>query len=241
MKRPEEIRTAPREWERVLQVAYEFLRKKQSIGDLVLFGSQAMSIYMRNPLRSKDLDLLSNQVSPRQIDSLAVELTRLENVQTRATSVQTRMFADRKMTTHAIELRIGGVPFFLEVFNKILDGRPTSLLDPYLELKKRWSLEIWTPSLEATVALRLAFRQPEGISRLNAIRLNRLIQENRRTLNFPQVHSILQKWGIQKWVEGNLLALYRRNRIRILKDNKILPGLELKISHPAQRPVNREP
>jgi predicted nucleotidyltransferase len=226
LKRPEEIRAAPQEWVRVLQVAYEFLRKKQSVGDLVLFGSQAMSIYMRNPLRSKDLDLLSNQVSSRQINSLAKELTHLADVQTRATTVQTRMFDAKKMTTHAIELRVGGLPFFVEIFDRILDGLPTSLLTPYIELKKRWNLEIWTPSLEATVALRLAFRQPEGITRFDAMRLNSLIRENRRSLDFDQLNSILKKWGIESWAEKNLVTLYRRNRVRTLNDDRILPGFD---------------
>ena len=188
-----------------------------------------MSIYMKNPLRSKDLDLLSNQVSPRQIASLATELTELPNVQTKATTVQTRMFDARKMTTYAIELRVGGLPFFVEIFDRILDGRATSLLDPYLELKRRWNLEIWTPSLEATVALRLAFRQPEGISRFNAMRLNSLIRENRRSLDFSQVGLILKKWGIENWVENNLIALLRRNRLRIINDYRILPDFEEKI------------
>lgn len=229
MKRPEEIRAAPREWVEILRVAYPFLRERQSIGDLVLFGSQALSIYMKSPLRSKDLDLLSAQVSLRQIEELSSELSKLKNVECRSTTVQTRMFDTRKMRTYAIELRVAGKPFFVESFDTILDGRPTTLLEPYLELKKRWNLEIWVPEREATLALRLAFRQPEGITSLNAMRLNSFMHENRKDLRLTRLTSILKDWQIEQWVERNLVGLYKRNRIRIIDDNKIIPGIEGKL------------
>jgi hypothetical protein len=94
----------------------------------------------------------------------------------------------------------------------------------------RWSaLEIWAPDREATVALRLAFRPPEGISRLNGIRLNSFIQENQNSIRFSRVRSILAVWGIERWVERNLIDLYNRNRIRITGDRKIVPGIESKL------------
>jgi hypothetical protein len=96
------------------------------------------------------------------------------------------------------------LPFFVEIFDKVLDGRSIALLDPYLDLRKRWGLEIWVPSLEATVSFRLALRQPEGISHFNAPRLNSLIRENRESLDFGKVNSILRKWDIEQWVEKNL-------------------------------------
>lgn len=229
MRRPKEIRAAPKEWIEILQVTYPFLREEHSIGDLVLFGSQALSIYMKSPLRSKDLDLLSTQVSLRQIEELSSELSKLENVEFRSTTVQTRLFGVRRLTTHAIELRIAGKPFFIESFDGLLDGRPTSILTPYLELKKRWKLELWVPELEAILALRLAFRQPEGISRLNAMRLNSFVRENRKFIRYKHLNSILANWQIEKWVETNLIDLYKRNRVRIIDDNKIIPGIENRI------------
>jgi len=228
LKRPQEIRAAPKEWISLLQAAYAFLRER-GVGDLTLYGSQAMSVYMRNPLRSKDLDLLSSQVSLRQAEALGEKLAEIKNVGYWSTTVQTRKFDDRKMTTYAIELRVGGKPFFVELFDTILDGQPLSLLQPYLEMTDRWNLELWTPSREATVALRLAFRQPEGITRLNATRLNSLIRENKRSLNLGQVTSILTSWKIVEWVERNLIELHRRHRLRILYDYRMVPGIEGKI------------
>lgn len=225
MKRPKEIRAAPREWMALLRVAYSFL-KGEGIGDLVLYGSQAMSVYMKNPLRSKDLDLLSTQVSFRQVEALADKLSEIREIQYRATTAQTRRFEDRKMTTYSIELRVNGKPFFVEVFDRILDGRSPSILQPYVEPVNRWALDFWSPTREAIVALRLAFRQPEGITRLNATRLNRFIRENRRSLDFKQVATIVKEWRIENWVESNLVQLYRRNRVRILNDEKIMPGIE---------------
>jgi len=228
LKRPREIRAAPREWVPLLRVAYSFLRG-QGIGDLLLYGSQAMSVYMKNPLRSKDLDLVSSQVSLRQMDALADKFSEINEVQYKATTAQTRKFDDRKMTTYAIELRVNGKPFFVEVFDRILDGRPPSILQPYVVPTKRWTLDLWSLTREAIVALRLAFRQPEGITRLNATRLNSFIQENRRSLDFERVAKIVEEWGIENWVEANLIQLYRRNRVRILNDSKMIPGIERRI------------
>ena len=228
MNRPEEIRAAPREWITLLRNAYPFLREQQSIGDLLLFGSQALSFYMKNPLRSKDLDFVSAQVGLRQMETLADRLSTMENVQYKTTTVQTKRFNGRRMTTYAIELRVNRKPFFVELFDSILDGRSLSILQPYVEPKERWGLEVWLPNREAILALRLAFRPPEGISRLNATRLNSFIRENRRSLDFKQVQSILREWGIMNWVERNLTELHRRNRIRVLDDRKIIPAIEEK-------------
>jgi hypothetical protein len=227
MKRPEDIRVAPTEWVKILQVAYPFLHDKA--GDLVIFGSQALSVYMKSPLRSKDLDMLSAQVGPHQMDQLATKLSNLENVDFRSSSVQSRLFGSTKMTTYAIELRIKERPFFVEVFDRILDGQAPSILQPYVEHVKRWELDVWVPDREATVALRMAFRQPEGISRFNATRLNAFIDENRRSIRFKRVSSILHKWNIEAWVEKNLIDLYRRNRLRIIGDGAIIPGIEKKL------------
>jgi hypothetical protein len=226
-----EIRAPPRDWIEILRVAYPFLRSKEKVGDLALFGSQALSIYVKSPLRSKDLDLLSGRVGPSQVDRLSGELGVLQNVEVRTSTVQTRMFGPRKMTTYTIELRVNGKPFMVELFDRILDGQPPSVLQPYIEPIKRWGLDIWAPDRDATMALRLSFRQPEGISRFNATRLNSFVQENLGSLRFNRVASILKNWGMEALVEKNLVDLYRKNRLRITGDNKILPGIEKKLKH----------
>jgi hypothetical protein len=94
------------------------------------------------------------------------------------------MFDQRKMTTYTIELRINNRPFLIELFDRILEAQAPYILQPYVELVKRWGLEVWAPDREATVALRVAFRRPEGISRFNATRLSAFIEENRRWIRF---------------------------------------------------------
>jgi hypothetical protein len=164
------------------------------------------------------------------MEAMAEKLSEIKGVEYRTTLVQTRAFEDRKMTTYAVELRVAGKPFFVEVFDRILDGRSPSILQRYVEPRKRWGLNFWSPTCEAIVALRLAFRQPEGITRLNAIRLNRFIRENQRSLRLKLVSGIIKEWEIQDWVEKNLVDLYSRNRIRIANDYKMIHGIERKIS-----------
>lgn len=194
-----------------------------------------MSAYMKNPLRSKDLDLLSSQVGFQQMEALADKLSEINEVQHKTTTAQTRRFEDRKMMTYSIELRVIGRPFFVELFDKILDGRPPSIIQPYVEPIKRWGLDFWAPTREAIVALRLTFRQPEGITRFNATRLNSLIQQNQESLDFKQVAAIVKEWNVENWVRDNLVQLYLRNRIRILNDYQIIPGIERKIKARQQK------
>src|SRR5438132_14363786 len=60
LKRPLELRAAPRSWRLVLKTAYPFLAET-GVRDLLVFGSQALSVYLKSSLRSKDLDLVSSQ------------------------------------------------------------------------------------------------------------------------------------------------------------------------------------
>ncbi len=187
MKRPTEIRTAPRDWLLVLKTAYPFL-VDQGIGDLLLFGSQALSIYLDSPLRSKDLDLVSPQIGPGHLEALRKHLE-TSGLETRSTTVQSKPLAKARMTVYTVELKLSSKPFFLEIFDKILDGQNPSILTPYAQQARKWNLDLWAPSPNAVVALRLSFRQPEGISRLNAIRLNNFIRQNRTKLDFAKTGS----------------------------------------------------
>ena len=222
MIRPLELRTPPAGWLRVLRAAYPFLRE-QSLGDLTLFGSQAMSVYMKTALRSKDLDLVSAQMGPRHQDSLRKLLSQTPALEVRSTSVQTKPLPRADMKIYSIELRLEGRPFFLEIFDKILDGSYISQLTPHVQQVQRWDLDLWVPSRNAIVALRLAFRRPEGISRLNGTRLNRFIKENRKKLEFKKIREIIQEWGMAKVVAANLEDLRKRHRMKILHEKDIFP------------------
>jgi len=213
MKRPSEIRTAPRGWLLVLKTAYPFLVNR-GIGDLLLFGSQALSVYLKSPLRSKDLDLVSSQIGPRHLEALRKHLES-SGLETRNTTVQSKPLAKARMTIYTVELRLGAKPFFLEIFDRILDGQNPSVLTP-----------------NAVVALRLSFRQPEGISRLNAIRLNSFIQQSRSNLSFDEVKKMIIQWGMEDRVKENLRILHKSHRLRIRGENLLYPRADLQ---PAQR------
>ena len=88
MKRRSEIRTAPRDWLLVLKTAYPFL-VNLGIRDLLLFGSQALSVYLKSPLRSKDLDFVSSQIGPRHLEALRKHLES-SGLETRNTTVQSK-------------------------------------------------------------------------------------------------------------------------------------------------------
>ena len=226
MKRPAEIRAPPRDWLRVLKISYPFLRE-QGIGDLFLYGSQAMSAYTKTPLRSKDLDLVSSQMGPRHQQALRQRLAQDPTLQVRSTTVQTKPLPLGDMTTYSVELRLSGRPFFLEVFNRVLDGKPPSTIAPHIQTVAKWGLNLWVPSPNALVALRLAFRQPEGISPLNCNRLNIFIREKRRQLDFNRISQLIAQWKMTGTVKANLDQLHMRHRLRVLHENQIrlqLPG-----------------
>src|SRR3989442_5257863 len=119
------------------------------------------------------------------------------------------------MTIYTVELRLGTKPFFLEIFDRILDGQNPSVLTPHAQRARKWNLDLWAPSPNTAVALRLSFRQPQGISRLNAIRLNSFLQQSRSKLSFDEVKKMIIQWGMEDRVTENLRILHKSRRLRI--------------------------
>lgn len=226
MRRPTEVRASPSEWVEVLRAAYPFL-VSGGISNLVLFGSQAMSFYMKNPLRSKDLDLVTDQLGPKLFEDLTNHLrnTRPAGAEFRTTNVQTKPFNGRMMTTYSVEMQISRRPFILEVFDSILDGRPPSILTEQVQKEARWGVDVWVPSRNAVVALRLCFRPPEGINRLNATRLNNFIRDNKARIDHQKVGEIVVSWGKADLVRMNLGQLHKRYRQKIKDQEKFLAAI----------------
>ncbi len=228
MKRPMEVRASPKGWIEVLKSAYPFL-VNEGIGNLILFGSQAMSFYMKNPLRSKDLDLVTDQLGPKIFGDLAKHLTntRPAGAEFRTTNVQTRPFDGRMMTTYSVEMQISKRPFILEIFDAVLDGRPPSVLTEHVQEDMKWGVRAWVPTREAVVALRLCFRQPEGINRLNATRLNSFIRDNKMKIRQRKVGEIIASWEKGDLVRANLQQLKKQYRQRITDQGKFLTAIEM--------------
>ncbi len=105
-----------------------------------------------------------------------------------------------------------------EIFDKILDGQDPSVLTPYVEKMRRWTLDFWVPSLNATLALRLAFRQPEGISPLNSRRLENLLQENWRKIDLAEVRRLVQEWKMSEVMKSNLKPLRKTGKLGLLRE-----------------------
>jgi hypothetical protein len=227
MKRAIEVRASPREWIEVLRAAYPFLVSK-GIGNLILFGSQAMSFYMKNPLRSKDLDLLTDQIGPKVFEDLTSHLkkARPAGAEVRTTTVHAVPFDERMMTIYSVEMQIVKRPFILEIFNAVLDGQPPSILTNYIQQGRKWGVSVWVPSRDAVVALRLCFRQPQGITRLNATRLSSFIQNSKTQIHHRKVAEIVVSWGKADLVKTNLEQLRKQYRQKITDQEKFLAAIE---------------
>jgi len=186
-----------------------------------------MSFYMKNPLRSKDLDLVTDQLGPKLFEDLTNHLrnTRPAGAEFRTTNVQTKPFNGRMMTTYSVEMQISRRPFILEVFDSILDGRPPSILTEQVQKEARWGVDVWVPSRNAVVALRLCFRPPEGINRLNATRLNNFIRDNKARIDHQKVGEIVVSWGKADLVRMNLGQLHKRYRQKIKDQEKFLAAI----------------
>jgi hypothetical protein len=163
-------------------------------------------------------------MGPGQLELLRDHLSKTPGIDVRSTSVQSRPLAKGDLKTFSIELRLEERPFFLEIFDKILDGRPPSILTSHVQEIERWGIRLWVPTPSALVALRLCFRPPEGISRLNAVRLNRFLREEKTRISLPEVRRIISEWQLWTLVQENLDDLYKRHRLRITHAEKILPA-----------------
>jgi len=219
MRRPTDIRAPPALWIPLLRESYTFLRER-GVGDLLLYGSQAMSAYMRYPLRSKDIDLVSSQMRPQLLDMLTKRLASFSEMSPKNT-VTTRVTDKGLARTYSVYLKLQGYPMIIEIFDTVLDGRDPKVIRAYIRSVHVWDTDLFIPTPEAIVALRLSFSPPERISRLNAIRLNRFIKARERKLNFKQILEILDEWGTRELVVDNLKELHSRHKMHILHDSDI--------------------
>ncbi|MBO3802847.1 MAG: hypothetical protein JTT11_03070 [Candidatus Brockarchaeota archaeon] len=223
MRRPAEIRAPPALWIPVLRESYAFLRGS-GIGDLLLYGSQAMSVYMRYPLRSKDIDLVSTQMRPPLLDELTKRLAVFSD-EVPKNAVMARVAERGLARTYSIYLWTRGYPLIVEIFDTILGGKDPKVLRAHIRPVSKWNMDFYAPTPEAIVALRLSFSPPERISRLNAVRLNRFIKAKERQLNYKEILGMVEEWGTLELVRDNLKELYKRHKMRILHDSEICPRI----------------
>lgn len=171
---------------------------------------------------------MTDQFGPNSLDALTKVLSeqRPAGVKVVTSNVQTRFFERRVMHAYSIEMRIRRRPFFIEILDTVPDGRPPSVLTPYVQHGRRWGIGLWVPSREAVLSLRLCFRQPEGINRLNAIRLNHFIEYNKAKISSRKVGEIIVSWGQADLVRTNLGKLEKLPKLKIPDQEKILAAIK---------------
>jgi hypothetical protein len=191
----------------------------QYVNDAILFGSQAMSVYMERALASKDIDLIAPGVTMKTLDKICDELTQAAT-QRPVYDYQVGEYSGRRYPVAHIYLKHkSGFPFVLEFFENFL-GYKSTRLNPFLKLIEKWELWLQVPTPEAIIGTRLAFRPPERVTPFNASRLNRFIK-SRRTVDWSQVNAFIDTFELRNTVTENLSAL-RSKQISIIGSSKII-------------------
>lgn len=190
-----------------------------NVNDVILFGSQAMSVYTERALASKDIDLIAPVMSINGLERLRNELTPLAS-QRPTYDYQVGEYLGRKYPVRHIYLKHrNGYPFVLEFFENFL-GYESTRLTPFLTFKEKWGLWLQVPLPEAIIATRLAFRPPERITPFNASRLNRFIKTLGR-VDWSQVNAFIDTFELRTVIAQNLAALSSK-RISISGSSRII-------------------
>ena len=186
--------------------------------DVILFGSQAMSVHMERALGSKDIDLIVPAITINSLEKLCDELTQTEGKKP-TYDYQVGDYLGRKYPAGHIYLKhSSGFPFVVEFFQNFL-GYESTKLTPFLTFKEKWGLWLQVPSPEAIIGTRLAFRPPERITPFNASRLNRFIQ-TLGTVDWTEVNIFIDAFELRTIVRENLAEL-RSKQISITGSSKI--------------------
>ena len=175
--------------------------------DFVLFGSQAMSVYLDRALPSKDLDLIVPGVGPKVLGLVRDALGRPEF------DFGVFDYSGRDYPVGHFYLRYpDGTPLVVELFQTFLGFDPRRLT-PYLTFRDRWGLRLQAMVPEAVIATRLSFRPPERVTPFNAARLSRFVRGVGR-VDWKKVNAFLDDFGLREVALANLRRL-RAKRIAI--------------------------
>lgn len=191
---------------------------KCDVNDVILFGSQAMSVYMERALASKDIDLITPAATIKTFERLCDELAQMANQRPSYDYLVGEYLGRRYPVGHIYVKHKSGFPFVLEFFENFL-GYKSTRLTPFLTFKEKWGLFLQVPSPEAIIATRLAFRPPERITPSNASRLNRFIRKIRK-VDWLEVNAFIDAFELRTIITENLAAL-RSKQISISGSSKI--------------------
>jgi hypothetical protein len=198
------------------------------VNDVILFGSQAMSVYMERALASKDIDLIAPAVTINTLEKLCDELTQIAEKKPAYDYFVEEYLGRRYPVGHIYLKHKSGFPFVLEFFQNFL-GYEVTRLTPFLTFKEKWGLWLQVPSPEAIIGTRLAFRPPERITPVNASRLNRFIRKLGK-VDWSEVNAFIDAFELRSIIRENLLAL-RSKQISITGSSKVAPTTGNKRPH----------
>ena len=210
-------RPPARVWIEVLRKIVPVLDEAR-VHDVILFGSQSMSVYMQRALASKDLDLIAPGVAINSLEKLADALAEMSSQRPTYDQYVGEYLGRRYPVSHIYLKHKDGFPFVLEFFDTFL-GYPATKLAPFLSIKDKWGLSLQVPTPEAIIATRLAFRPPERITPTNAMRLNRFIRRTRK-VDWSEVNAFIEEFKLRSLVLENIDAL-RSKHISITGTSKI--------------------
>jgi hypothetical protein len=186
---------------------------KSEANDVILFGSQAMSVYTERALASKDLDLIVPGITIRALEECCTELARVAERRPDYDFHVGEYLGRRYPVAHIYLRHNSGYPLVVELFQTFL-GHESTRLTPFITFKERWGMQVQVLTPEAIIGTRLSFRPPERITPFNAIRLSRFIRAIGKDIDWSRVNSFIDSFGLRKLATENIAEL-RSKRISI--------------------------
>jgi len=195
---------------------------KSDANDAILFGSQAMSVFTKRALASKDLDLIVPGITLRILEECCDELAKAAERRPSYDFAVGDYLGRRYPVGHIYLRHSSGYPLVVEFFQTFL-GYESRMLTRFLTFKEKWGMRVQVLTPEAIIGARLSFRPPERITSFNATRLSRFIRTMGRRIDWPMVNSFIDTFGLRKMVEENIAELGSK-RIFIPGSSKVSPS-----------------
>jgi len=213
-----QTRSSVARWRKILVLTYDKL-VELGANDVWVYGSQAMSLYMKRPLASKDLDLLASGTTIDMIKKLCEFLAPFSSNQKKPGWNYLEL-EHEGFTNPVFSIYLSAQnekPFVIELF-QTYNGHDLRELTPYSTYVKRWGSEFQTLTSEAIIGTRLALRPPERISAFNAERLNSFIRVVK--VDWTKVERFARTFHLESRIEENLRELGRQ-KIKIRDSDEL--------------------
>jgi len=183
----------PKERLPVLLKAYKYL-KTHDVGDLVIYGSQSLSLYTGIMLDSKDIDLVGS-LTLEQLRGLSIELYGSERFEVR------RINNVLIMTTYA---KIHDKVIAVEIFSETTLG-PVMKFPEYITEVSYKGEKLWVITPEMYIACKLAYKY--GLNERDVERVNTAAEY----INISRFKILLDNAGVTDLIKRNIEDIIKRN------------------------------